>query len=373
MKQTRREFLAQSAIAGATFLTPAQELFAFSQKSSKPLDVLFLGGTGFIGPHMVRECIKRGHKVTLFNRGRRNTHLFPELELIKGNRDPKVDEGLSGLKGRNWDVVIDSSGYVPRHVNGSASLLKYSASHYVFISTVAVYSDFTPKMIDEDAPLIELEDKTVEDVGKYYGGLKVLCEEMVEKNFPGKTTILRPTYIVGPGDHTDRFIHYFDRPMQGGRMAVAGTPDDQISFVDVRDLAEFTVKSIEHINPGIYNMVNEPNQASFGELLKQTISLSKSDVELVWLNKDFLIKQPEIGDNLYTPFPMWLNPDKGGATISQTRSVAKGFSNRLFRETVIDTFNWWMSQTEERRKNKRMSITAELEKTLLDRWDKQNS
>jgi 2'-hydroxyisoflavone reductase len=323
LDKQRRQFMVNSVLAGTTLsLASGVNLFAGEGTAEKALNILFLGGTGFIGPHMVRQCLARGHKVTLFNRGKRNRDLFPKLETIIGNRDPKIDQGLKGLEGRKWDAVIDTSGYVPRHVEASSALLAKAAPHYLYISTVAVYKDFLKKNMDEDSPLAEIDDPTSEDVGKYYGALKVLCEQRVRENFSKAATILRPTFIVGPGDHTDRFIHYFDRPMKGGRMAMPGTPENDVGYVDVRDLAEHVVRSLENIKPGIYNMVNKPMAANFGELMKQSIALSKSDVELIWMDQAFLSKQEEIGDSIFGPFPMWVSSETGFSTESQKRAVA---------------------------------------------------
>ena len=158
MKSNRREFIKAGALGAAALSTGVLALPAPAVASSghAPLDILILGGTGFIGPHMVREALRRGHSVTLFNRGRTNNTLFPDLETIKGDRN----NGLQGLEGRQWDVVIDNSGYVPRHVRDSARLLAPNVSHYLFISTVSVYASFTADS-DESAPLATIADETV--------------------------------------------------------------------------------------------------------------------------------------------------------------------------------------------------------------------
>ena len=248
----------------------------------------------------VRECLAQGHTVTLFNRGKRNSNIFPELETITGNRDPEVDDGLDGLKGRKWDVVVDTSGYLPRHVNASAELLANAVSQYLFISTVSVYSDFSIKDMNEDAPLMKLDDPTVEQItGETYGGLKALCEQAVTKHYGDAATILRPTYIIGPGDHTDRFIHYIHRPILGGRMAMPGTPDNPISYVDVRDLARFVERCLSKKVTGVFNMVNKPGEGNFGELMSMSTSLNESDVKITWLDTDFLAEQKEqMGDKI---------------------------------------------------------------------------
>lgn len=352
------------------------QVFAAEVGTSKKLNILFLGGTGFIGPHMVRRCLSQGHSVTLFNRGKRNSNLFPELETIIGNRDPKVDDGLNGLKDRSWDVVIDTSGYIPRHVAASAELLKNSVDHYLFISTVSVYSDFSIPDMTEDAPLAQLEDPTVEQItGETYGGLKVLCEQAVTDTYGARATVLRPTFIIGPGDHTDRFIHYIHRPLQGGRMAIPGKPDNPVSYIDVRDLADFVGHVVEKRISGIYNVVNKHKSATFGELIETSIAASKSDVETTWVNSEFLAaQQAEMGEN-YRMFPMWLDQDnpKYGGFPSQAKAVAAGLINRPFKYTVIDTYKWWVEQPQERRDKRRILITEEFEKSLLAAWDKRRT
>lgn len=366
----RRDFIRASAATALTI--GAVGGVTANMKDKKPLDVLFLGGTGFIGPHMVRECLAQGHTVTLFNRGKRNSNIFSELETIIGNRDPEVDDGLNGLKGRKWDVVVDTSGYLPRHVNASAELLANAVSQYLFISTVSVYSDFSIKNMDEDAPLIKLDNPTVEQItGETYGGLKVLCEQAVTKHYGDAATILRPTYIVGPGDHTDRFIHYIHRPILGGRMAMPGKPDNPLSYVDVRDLAQFVARCLAKKVTGVFNMVEEPRAGNFGELISMSTSLSKSDVKITWLDSDFLAEQREKMGDRYAQFPMWHDqnsPDSSGST-SQTRAVAAGFTNRAFRQTVADTHGWWVKQAQERKDKRRVHISADFEKALLAAWD----
>ena len=281
----------------------------------------------------------------------------------------KKGKGLSGLKGRKFDAVVDNSGYVPRHVDGSAKLLADLAPHYLFISTVAVYDQTISSEITEGSPLLELSEPGSEDVGKHYGALKVLCEQAVQKYFPEQHTILRPTYIIGPGDHTDRFIHYIDRPMQGGRMAMPAPKSNPLRYVDVRDLADYVLSSLENKITGVFNMVNKAGDTNWGEYLDLSLALSKADVDVEWIDFEFLKTQEGFEHPVYTPFPMWLHPTNV-PPVSHARAIEKGFSNRPFRETVTDTFNWWMQQSEERRTtNKRQMMTSEREQALLKAWD----
>jgi 2'-hydroxyisoflavone reductase len=374
-KNKRRALLKAMALASSTSLLGLGSLHAAAATANTKLDILFLGGTGFIGPHMVRQCLEQGHSVTLFNRGKRNSSLFPELETIVGDRDPEVGDGLDGLKGRKWDVVIDTSGYIPRHVAASAELLKDVVSQYLFISSVSVYSDFSIKGMTEDAPLIVLDDPSVEQItGDTYGGLKVLCENAVVEHFGETATILRPTYIVGPGDHTDRFIHYIHRPLSGGRMAMPGKPSNPVSYIDVRDLAAFVERSVANKITGIYNMVEQPNAATFGELIDLSVALAKSDTEVVWLDSEFLEKQRELIGEGYAMFPMWHDQDNSefSGFSSQVKAAKAGLVTRPFKETVTSTYDWWIDESQERRDKRRVHISDEFEASLLAAWDRDN-
>jgi len=212
MTSSRREFIKAGVLGSAAIAAGLPQVAAAAEKKFEPLNVLILGGTGFLGPHMVRETLRRGHKVTLFNRGRSNSDLFPDLETIKGDRD----NGLDGLKGRRWDAVIDNSGYVPRHVQDSARLLAANTDRYVYTSTVSVYADFDIHNL-ETSPLATIADESIEEItGETYGPLKALCEKRAASEIAAdKLTIIRPTYVCGPGDHTDRFSYWPIRTRKG--------------------------------------------------------------------------------------------------------------------------------------------------------------
>ena len=212
---SRREFLQASlgaAVTGAAAgVTPATAPPPTAAPASRKLQLLILGGTGFIGPHIVEVALARGHGITLFNRGRTNPGLFPGLETLKGNRDPDTDEGLKALEGRSWDGAIDTSGYFPRHVGASAGLLADHARQYVFISSISVYSDNSIIDMDESGPIATMDDPTLEEFGdqfQYYGALKALCEQAAEKAMPGRVTNIRPGLIVGPRDNVPRFTYW---------------------------------------------------------------------------------------------------------------------------------------------------------------------
>jgi 2'-hydroxyisoflavone reductase len=372
MNKNRRRFLQTSllgtAVAAAGAIPDVRAEDSTSKQKSSSLNILVLGGTGFIGPHMVREALRRGHQLTLFNRGKTNSKLFPDIQLLKGDRD----NGLDALKGRNWDAVIDNSGYVPRHVTDSARLLSPSVSQYLYISSIAAYASFT-KANNEDSPLATMPDETVEEVtGETYGPMKALCEKRAAAEIDeDRLTILRPTYICGPGDHTDRFSYWPVRTMRGGEMLWPGTPQDKIQIIDVRDLANFVIDSTEQHITGTYNTVTPAGSYSMGDLLTDCMAVTATEVTPTWVSAEFV--DQHIGQGRLS-LPIWAPPSgeyAGVALVSGERAVAKGLRNRPVRETARDLISWWKTLPGERTQNLRAGPDAERETELLALWHEQ--
>lgn len=372
MKNSRRQFIKAGLLSGAAAAAGLPRIAGAgdADKKRRALDILVLGGTGFIGPHMVREALRRGHSVTLFNRGRTNSGLFPDLETIKGDRDG----GLDGLKGRSWDAVVDNSGYVPRHVQDSARLLADSIDRYVFISTVSVYKDFGIHNV-EDSPLATIADESVEEVtGETYGALKVLCEKRAAAAIGAdRYTVLRPTYIAGPGDHTDRFSYWPIRTRKGGEMIWPGRPADTIQVVDVRDLAIFTIDSIEQQISGTFNMVNPAGEYGMGQLLEDSQAITATTVQPIWITEEFAYEQGLIGGRT---LPVW-HPNTGesaaGGSFSGERARAAGFVSRPERETLRDLMAWWDTLPADRTGELRAGIEAEREQEVIAAWKERRS
>lgn len=369
MNNTRRRFLKTSLLGGAAVATGLQPVESVAQATStsgsEPLRILILGGTGFIGPHMVREALRRGHDVELFNRGRTNNELFPDLKLLKGDRD----NGLQALEGGNWDVVIDNSGYVPRHVEDSARLLAPVVSHYVYVSTISVYGDMSGP-VDEDTAVGTIDDETVEEVtGETYGPLKALCEARVlEQLGADRSTILRPTYICGPGDRTDRYTYWPARTMRGGDMLWPGTPNDDIQIIDVRDLAIFSIDCAEQQIAGTYNTVTPAGEFKMGHMLEDCLAVTAADMTPHWVSTAFLNEQE-------VRLPIWEDPNGEFAallTVDGTRAAAKGLKNRPTRETARDTIAWWKTLPAERTTTIKAGLDAEREAELLRLWAERN-
>ena len=326
-------------LAGAlAFATSVGPLFA----SVKPKKVLILGGTGFIGPHFVKALMDGGHTVTLFNRGKRDPEAHPGVEQLLGDRDGK----LESLANRSWDAVVDNSGYVPRVVRQSAELLAPRVPHYIFISSVAAYADFATVGMDENYPRAKLDDPAVEKVdGKTYGPLKALCEDVVNDVYGKHATLIRPTYIAGPGDYTDRFTYWPFRVARGGEMLAPGSPGDPIAYIDVRDVADFIRTAVEKRATGAYNMVNPPGRATMGGLLDASKRVTGADTKIAWAPVDFLRAQGLIASELVPapPLPIWdppVGPMAGIGLMKCDRAIAKGMKFRPMEQTIRDTLAW---------------------------------
>jgi 2'-hydroxyisoflavone reductase len=375
----RRDFLKLSAVTGASvglglglgssssFGLAQSEAGAGANPAKKTL--LILGGTAFLGPEIVESAEKRGYTITLFNRGKTHPELFPNLEKLKGDRDSKKDEGLNALQGRKWDVVVDTSGYIPRHVKESAELLADNVKQYVFISTISVYAGFAQPGMDETAPVGKMDDETSEVVsGTSYGPLKALCEQAAEKAMPGRVTNIRPGLIVGPGDPTDRYTYWPVRVARGGEVLSPGTPSDPVQLIDVRDLAEWTLKTIEDKTVGVFNATGPANSAplTIGAMLDACKTASGSDAKFTWADAEFLASQ---GVQPWGHMPVWIPPagEMGGMTQTDvSKAVAKGLTFRPHADTARDTLKWWNGEPEERRKQLRAGLPAEREKVVLE-------
>jgi 2'-hydroxyisoflavone reductase len=346
----KRRTLLQLAAAG----TLSAALPAFGRKI-KPLKILILGGTRFIGLHMTSLALQRGHTLTFFNRGKTHTDKFPEIERIKGDRNGEID----GLKNRQWDVVIDNSGYVPRHARATAELLAPNVRQYIFTSSISVYPNFTEPR-DEKSPVGKLQDETIEKVdGETYGPLKALCEHAVEKAMPGRTCVIRPGLIVGPDDNTDRFTWWPARAARGG---------------DVRDLAAFAIKAAEENTTGTYNLVSNANGFKFGELTAECITAANKQAKpasapkAVWIPAEFLEEQKV---EPWSEMPVWL-PAKGDeaafAGTSNAAALAKGLKISPLKKTVDDTMAWHLTRPAEEREKLKAGIAPEKEAAVLAAW-----
>ena len=382
MPQSRRAFL--QATAGVAVGVAATPLASAQPAEPQPvgsgpttapqprsLNLLILGGTGFLGPAVVDAAIGRGHTMTLFNRGRTNPELFADLERLRGDRDPDQDDGLTALEGRSWDAVIDTSGYFPRIVTASASMLADVTRQYVYISSISVYSDNSIVNMDESGPLATIDDPTLEEFGdqyQYYGPLKALCEQAAEDAMPGRVTNIRPGLIVGPRDNVPRFTYWPVRAERGAEVLAPGNPDDPVQFIDARDLADFVIKTIEDGTTGVFNATGPNSPTTIAELLYGCKAVTGGDATFTWVPADFLAEH-EIQP--WAQLPVWIPPTEGYAgfhTVNIDKAIAAGLQSRPLADTVRDTLDWFHQWPPEEDFPWRDCITAEREAEVLAAW-----
>jgi 2'-hydroxyisoflavone reductase len=343
MTTTRRDLLkwitALSVVPGALAAAPPVA------RAPRSLDMLFLGGTGFIGRHQVEYALARGHRVTLFNRGKSAPGLFSNrAEILLGNRDTNIAPGLSALQGdRRWDVVIDNSGYVPRHVRDSVALLQGRTQRYVYVSTVAVYEPQGARALDEKAALHPAPATATEEVtGATYGPLKAESDRVVQAALGNKATIVRPTYIIGPGDETDRFTYWIERIARGGEVLGPPEPQSELQVVDARDLCPWIVNLAERDQAGIFNAAGPAAPVTWEQTLRELARLAPQPVKFRWATRDVLEK---------TGIQLPMVRSAGGASVhfDSTAAQAAGLAFRPLADTAADTLEWWRAQSDERR------------------------
>jgi 2'-hydroxyisoflavone reductase len=325
------------------------------------MKLLVLGGTVFLGRHVVAAALARGHELTLFNRGQHNPELFPELEKLRGDRGGD----LEALAGREWDAVVDLCGYVPRLVRNSAEKLAGAVGQYTFISSISVYADEGAAHIDEQSRVARLADPAVEEItGETYGALKALCEEAAEAALPGRVLVIRPGLIVGPHDPTYRFTYWPARIARGGEVLAPGRPEDPAQFIDARDLAEWTLDLVERGQTGVYNATGPERPLPLGELLDACRAVTGGDAHFTWVDEVFLLAHDVAP---FVEMPLWLPDEAAGLrAASIDRALAAGLSFRPLAETIRDTLEW--DATLPADTPRRAGIAPERERELLEAY-----
>lgn len=299
------------------------------------MKILILGGTRFLGRALVDAALNDGHEVTLFNRGQSNPDLYPDLEQLQGDRDG----GLQSLAGREWDVAIDTCGYVPRLVGDSARLLAERVSLYTFISSISVYADPVAAGSDENAPLATMDDNETEEItGGSYGPLKVLCEQAATEAMDGRALLVRAGLLVGPHDPTDRFTYWPCRVAAGGDILAPGAPQATTQFIDVRDIAEWTVHATAAGLRGPYNITGPAQNLTMAAFLAECCRVSGVDSALNWAEESFLLAH-EVAP--FMDLPLWLPEADGGIMqVDIARALSSGLGTRELADTIRDTLIW---------------------------------
>ena len=356
-RPTRRAFLAQgSALLAAGFL----RLGAPVVPSRRAKTLLVLGGTGFIGPHLVKLAVERGHQVSIFTRGRRSADLPEGVERLVGDRNGQLD----ALRGRRWDAVIDDSATNPEWVRLTTELLATSG-RYLFTSSTGVYYPYERLGLTEADP-VHTEAADPKDPSEDYGTKKARCEALVTERFGDRGTVVRPTYIVGPGDYTDRFTYWPVRLVRGGDILAPGHKDDRVQFIDVRDLAAFMLRLVEKGRGGLFNAVGPEAPLTIADFLARAMAVVGGGGTLTWVDDyDFLLSR-QVEDMV--PWIPTRGKDLGHTSIRSTRSWEAGLTLRPMADTVRDTLAWFRGLPAERQAAARWMVSPEKEQALLAEW-----
>jgi 2'-hydroxyisoflavone reductase len=363
----RRDFIVSAAsLAASAIALPA---LADTGRPVKPLRLLILGGTGFIGPHQVRYALARGHHVTVFNRGRQKEAWPGPVEELLGDRNGD----LKALEGRDWDVCIDNPTSLPVWVRDAATVLKGHVGQYVFISTISVYAA-SDKPADESAPLASYDGndamaETIKSLSanqRLYGPLKALCEKQAQAQYgEAITTIIRPSLIVGPGDETDRFTYWPVRLGRGGEILAPGDGSDPVQFIDARDLAEWTIRVAEQGTTGVFNATGPASPITMRQMLAGIAEGIEVDPKFLWGSTDFL-KANNV--SAWSDMPVWM-PGQGRTLGFHrrdfSRAAAEGLTWRPLSSTAADTVAWFRTLSPERQGKLRSGLASERETALL--------
>lgn len=324
------------------------------------MKLLVLGGTRFVGRHLVEAALAHGHEVSIFHRGRHTPGFSADLEALRGDR--RGD--LSALRGRRWEAVVDTSGYAARDVRASAELLADAVEHYTFVSSISVYSDFSRIGMGETAP-VEAPDATGAEVTpQAYGGMKVACEQVVLSVFAGRSAVVRPGLIVGPHDYMDRFPYWCRRIGAGGEVLAPGDPERPVQLIDARDLAEWMVRLAGARHPGVFNATGPAEPLSMRALLEGIREGVGSDARFTWVTEEFLLAA---GVGEWEEMPFWVSENLVGVlAVDVSRAVAAGLAFRPVQESARDTRAWQLTGATAPEVSS--GLAPERERELLRRW-----
>ena len=363
--QTRREFLISAVVAGGALVGGFRPLGGAANPlrgfAPNPLDLLVLGGTGFIGPYLVRYAVARGHRVTIFTRGRHEADLPASVQHLVGDRNGK----LEALEGKRWDAVVDDSANVADWVRQSTALLKDAADRYLFTSSTGVYYPYLSRGLDESHP-VHYDLRDPKDGSESFGVAKAQGERYVMQAFGDRGLVVRPTYIVGPNDPSDRFPYWPVRLARGGMVLAPGRRDDPVQFVDVRDLAEFMVRLLETGQSGIFNAAGPERPMTAREFYHAAQAALDADVEFTYVDDYEFLAAHGIEEAI--PWAMLRGNDDGMMSIRNDRALAAGLTFRPLVATARDTLAWWPTVAESRRTRPRFTITPEIESAALADW-----
>jgi 2'-hydroxyisoflavone reductase len=330
------------------------------------MKLLVLGGTRFLGRHLVGQALARGHDVTMLHRGISGPALFPQAQHLIADRNADPSVLRSVLRQGRWDVAIDTNAYVPRHVRSMAAVLADRVGVYQLVSSISVYASFAQAGQDESGALQTLADPLIEAIGgEHYGGLKALCEAAALETFSGRSLIARPGLIVGPFDPTGRFTWWVQRIARGtaaGPVLAPGEPTAAVQFIDARDCAAWMLLQAERRSTGTFNLAGPNDALTMGAFLQTTQQALHNNAALQWLPEAFLLEQ---GVKPWSDLPLWLEAaDAGLHQTNIQRALATGLQCRPLAQTVADTADWATNEAPK----PGIGLSAQRETELIAAW-----
>ncbi len=329
------------------------------------MKLLLIGGTSFVGRAAVEGAVDRGHDVTVFHRGEREPNELAAVEHIHGDRDG----GLDALRGRTWDAALDTCGYVPRVVRDSARLLSDAVGTYCFVSSLSALPDDAMAGANEETPVHQPPFPDTEEITEEsYGPLKVACELEARAALPGRCLVIRPGYIVGPNDPTDRFTYWLRRARTGGDILAPGPEDGDLQVVDARDLGAFMLDHLESGTAGLFGVTGPAEPLTWGSFLRLGCDVAGAEPSLTWVGRAHL--EAELGEDIDAALPLRDYPYQGLHRYDMRRAIAAGLTYRPLRETIADTLAW--DSGRDRSEPMKAGLTAERERELLDSWHAAN-
>jgi 2'-hydroxyisoflavone reductase len=380
MTVDRRDFLKSAAVLGGAMSVGLPSLaHAFTADGvrhtayrpetgdvqPKPLRILILGGTGFIGPYQVQYALDRKHTITLFNRGKTNSSLFPKVPRLIGDRN--LPDGHDALKKGTWDVVIDNPTANPKWVRGAGEALKGRVGHYMFISTISVFSD-NSKPVDENGPLNSPSDIDAPYNAQAYGSNKVRCENEAKNQFGDNVTVVRPGLIVGPGDLSDRFSYWPVRIDKGGEILAPGAPTDPVQYVDAQDLSQWIIRLAESRTMGTFNATGPKTPTTIAEMLYGIKAVTTSNATFTWVPAEFLAQKQV---RAWSDMPVWVpstGETAGFARVNCNKAYNAGLTFRPLADTAKDTLTWYHGRPAAEQEKARAGLAPDKEKTVLADW-----
>lgn len=375
----RRSFIQKSSLIAASLAmqqcssrNPGEKVLP--TKQIKPMNILLLGGTSFLGPHQIKYALDRGHSISTFTRGKSvptvHADLLDKVETLIGDRE----DDLEALKNRKWDAVIDNSGRQVKWTEDTANLLKDNVGQYLYISSISVFYPYYTTDVKEDGPIVLEIPADVSEDEKYlydYGVMKANSELAARKIFgDDRTIVVRPTFMTGPGDRTDRFMYWPTQLAEGGDIILPGKDEDAIQFIDVRDISAWMIRLLEDKAAGTYNGAGPEGFMNMAQFLEAAAPAFDKKHNLIRIDDYTFLEENQL--SFMAPYVLPSEKFMGITRANIEKALSTGLTFRPVSETVRDTYDWWVSSAIDSERRQAFDMNPQgvnaREKEIIDKW-----